>query len=53
MASPIFRYWWLLPAIILAVLVYLGGLPLWIALAVVIIALLAIIARRLAVLVKK
>jgi membrane protein YdbS with pleckstrin-like domain len=51
--SPILRYWWLLPVILLAVFVYTGSISIWLALAGVAITLLAVIAHRLALLAKK
>jgi hypothetical protein len=51
--SPIYRYWWLLPSILLAVFVYTGSISIWLALAGVAITLLAVIAHRLGILAKK
>jgi membrane protein YdbS with pleckstrin-like domain len=51
--SPIVRYWWLLPSILLAVFVYTGQLSIWLALAGVAIVLLIMIVHRLGILARK
>jgi hypothetical protein len=51
--SPIIRFWWLLPSILLAVFVSTGSLSIWLALAIAGIVLLVLILRQLIIIGKK